>query len=213
MRTMFTLVVLFFSCSASAWVSETDFTVGVTNGLANPPVLTSCAFTNELSEFICTTSSSSLLLSARLVEVLSHLEEFGQTAEDKSLSAGIALASNCVRRAESVGTPEQVRAAKFILVTALCSAGADGLAFEVSTNALSHVGADEQGQGMENDAILRSILRYHDIPDLGLGDSLRAFAALTAAKCGKTTCATNLVRTLPIRYKTMVSEILGGGSR
>lgn len=192
------------ACAAAAWTSEAEFEAAAVKALATPAVLTSVAFTNNLEAFMQSAPSSNALWSARLIEVVSRLEQFEQTHDEGALGDGLALASN---RVQTVGHDcWQGMAARLLLAGGLCLAGDDARAFSVATNALVELDAPSCEEG--NDALAQALLRYHDAEGLSLRQTVRAFAALTAAKCGDRATATNLVQTLPARYREMASLII-----
>ena len=192
------------ACAAAAWTSEAAFEAAAVKALATPAVLTSVAFTNDLEAFMQSAPSSNALWSAQLIEVVSRLEQFEQTHDEGALGDGLALASN---RVQTVGHDcWQGMAARLLLAGGLCLAGDDARAFSVATNALAELDAPSCEEG--NDALAQALLRYHDAEGLSLRQTVRAFAALTAAKCGDRATATNLVQTLPVRYREMASLII-----
>ena len=206
MRRVICGLMLSAATSLSAWQTEDAFEIAVTNALCNRGVLTSVAFTNELSQYVSSVSNCDSSLTAHLMEAICLYELYERNADDTFLHRSIDVASNCVMQTYSQHGKWQCWMSRLILMGGLATCNNPDAVYEVATNALA--GMSSSGFQGSTNRVAMALIRYHDVPDLTVPDTVRAFSAIAAAQKGLGCVATNLCSTFPARYKLMVDECM-----
>ena len=193
------------------WDSEEGFICSATNALTNRACLRAPSFTNELYAYRASLSSSNSvgMLRVSLLDAICFQEMFEEDQDASVLDEGLNRASNTVHAAAVFTNDCLALASRLVLAGGLCCKGKDGDAYSVCTNALAMA---HQSCTCQSDVFIRSLLDYHDMPDLNVYDALKAFAGLTAANKGWFPASSNLVESLPLRYREMAQEIISGKS-
>ena len=200
-------VILFPVVSLAAWEDHQVFETAMVNALSNKVELVSTAFTNQLNEFISSTTNVNDRATATLVFSISAMTLFEESLNDTLYLQSHSLATNVLSLTGLETNSWQWLGANLLLISRDTMNNKYSSAHTTATNALQIM--KQTGYTDSTNRVLKTILnKTYESPDLTLQQTFSVYAGLSLAVLKSPVEARAFVSDLPLKYRQMVEEIL-----
>lgn len=191
-----------------AWQSVSEFETGIVEALSDNLVLTSCAFSDSLTNFIARPLNGETGMAAQIVNGVRESRMYIETMDEAHLEKSYVIATNVCSLTRGQET-SWLHWQSEILRIGCCALRNDmASAYVMSSNALARIHCSSFG-GSTN-AISRALLGYYKSQNLTIEQSIRALAAMSAGLLGKKTEAMSLASDLPATHRVQIMNVIEG---
>ena len=200
------ITILFPMAMFASWENHQVFETSMVQALANKETLVSTVFTNQLTQFISSSTNMNDRATANLILSISTMELFENTLDNTMYSQSYNFATNVFSIVGLTSNSWQKLCANLLLSSCDAMDGKDISAFNITTNSLQIIA--QYGYSDPTNKVLSAILNFHDTPDLTLKQTFSLCAGLFMAKIKNTTEARAFVNGLPFRYRNEIEDII-----
>ncbi len=207
LRCLWVIGVVLAAYECGAWNSVADFECSATNALEHVSVLVSEGFAAELTNYIATTSNHESQIAAQMVLSESFLAKYNETMDEQCLRDAMSIATNICALTNPETNAWYCWQSKLLVFA--CHAQSDEMvsAYNVASNALAALNSMDI---VTSNSVSAAHLKRNHAEGLSIRQAIVLTKALSAAMLQKSSEATNLVSSLPLRYHNMISLILNG---